>query len=386
MRDRDTSPESTTDSPLSRATFVATADEDAPAAGFREGLPQTYRSRHDVHYVEELTAGAEHPLVRVLPLARIDAPPLPDEGTLGDLVRSIREFGVLQPLLVRPRDGRFFLIAGRRRLAAARLAALTAVPCVVHAVSDTRARLLSEADNLRESPRPPLSAVAGASAAAELDEPIDSRTARLLGDLQDAVTGMQACLQQLSQRPSTRDRVALQLLAVEAARAEWLLRARQYLEPTRPVARAPVRGAELIDDVNRVAGRAIGMRGGTLQAHAARGVVIHGDRLLLSTAIAGLACALFAIGEEVHDARVRVRLAAPAGGAGPVLTVTQPSAVLAQRTVPRFFETTWPDRPGGAAAELAAQLARHAAALHGARLEISSRIFAGTQVTLTFAG
>jgi hypothetical protein len=133
---------------------------------------------------------------------------------------------------------------------------------------------LSEADNLRESHRPPLSemsAISGASAAEELDEPIHSRTARLLGELQDAVTGMQTCVQQLSQRSATRDRVALQLLSVEAARAEWLLRARQYLEPTRPIARVRVRGAELIDDVNRVAGSAIGLRGGTLQTHAARG-------------------------------------------------------------------------------------------------------------------
>jgi hypothetical protein len=107
VRDRDTSPESTTDPLLARATLVATDDEEAPARGFREGLPQSYRSRHDIHCVEELTASAENPLVRVLPLARIDAPPLPDEGTLGDLVRSIREFALLQPLLVRPRDGRF---------------------------------------------------------------------------------------------------------------------------------------------------------------------------------------------------------------------------------------------------------------------------------------
>jgi hypothetical protein len=51
--------------------------------------------------------------------------------------------------------------------------------------------------------------------------------------------------------------------------------------------------------------------------------VVHGDRTLLSMAIVGLAWALFAIGERVQDARVLVRLASPAGGGGPVLTVTR---------------------------------------------------------------
>jgi len=384
VRERDTAPESTTNSPLSRATFTvaATDPDDAPAAGFREGLPESYRSRHDVHYVEELTAGAETQPVRLLALTRIDAPSIPEEHTLGDLVRSIAKFGVLQPLLVRPGDGRFSLIAGRRRLAAARLAGLTAVPCLVHAVNDTRALLLTEAENLREESRPSASEVPGA---VEVDEPIDPCTARVIGELQEAVTSVQACLQQMSPPTSTRDRIAYQLLAVEAARAEWLLRARQYLGSTRPVAHAPLRGVTLIDDVTRVAGALIALRGGTLHTHAVRGpLVVHGDQTLLSTAIVGLVWSLFAVGERVQDARVYVRLAARAGGGGPVLTITQPSAMLMQRALSRFFDSNWADRPGGAVAEIAAQLARHAAALHDARLDVSSRTGAGTRVTMTF--
>ena len=52
------------------------------------------------------------------------------------LVKSIQKLGVLQPLLVRPRAGRFELIAGARRLAAAAAAALTEVPCLVHQADD----------------------------------------------------------------------------------------------------------------------------------------------------------------------------------------------------------------------------------------------------------
>ena len=72
-----------------------------------------------------------------------------------------------------------------------------------------------------------------------------------------------------------------------------------------------VRGAALVDQVKRIAGVVIGLRGGTLQAHVVRGpVVLQGDRALLSTTIIGLAWALFALGDQVQDARVQVRIAA----------------------------------------------------------------------------
>ena len=320
----------------------------------------------------------------MLPLTRIDAPPLPDASTLGDLARSIAEFGILQPLLVRPTDGRFCLIAGRRRLGAARLAGLTAVPCLVHAVNETRALLLTRADNLREAPRAP---ERDAPAATDLDEPIDPHTARLIGELQDAMGSVHACLRQMSTPEKTHERVAFQLMAADVARAEWLLRARQYLGATDFLAHTRFRGVALIDDVKRAAGTVISLRGGTLEAHAVRGtMVVHGDRTLLSTVIVGLTWALFALGERVRDARVLVRLASPPGGGGPVLTVTQPSAVLVGRVLSRFFESSWPDRPGGAVAELAARLARHAATLHGAHLEVSSHAGAGTRITMTFGG
>src|SRR5262245_1905587 len=100
VRERDT----TIDPPPSRSAFPSapvTPDDDPQAKGLRDGLPDAYRSRHDVHYVEQLSASPESQPVRLIPLARIDAPPLPDERTLGELTRSVSEFGVLQPLLVR---------------------------------------------------------------------------------------------------------------------------------------------------------------------------------------------------------------------------------------------------------------------------------------------
>jgi ParB family transcriptional regulator, chromosome partitioning protein len=71
-----------------------------------------------------------------LPVTDIDANPnqprvaFVDES-LDELAASIKRLGVLQPLIVRPREGRFELIAGERRLRAARRAGLSSVPVVV---------------------------------------------------------------------------------------------------------------------------------------------------------------------------------------------------------------------------------------------------------------
>ena len=129
-------------------------DDQVVSAGFdepyqREGLPPGFRMRHDAHYVDQLTTRTAAPQVRLIPLRDIDAARPADERDLGALSRSIGKYGILQPLLVRPRAGRFELIAGVRRLAAAAVAGLTEVPCLVHQVDDTRARALAESDNLR---------------------------------------------------------------------------------------------------------------------------------------------------------------------------------------------------------------------------------------------
>jgi ParB family transcriptional regulator, chromosome partitioning protein len=59
-----------------------------------------------------------------------------DEDTLSELAHSIREFGVLQPVVVRPSDSGYELVMGERRLRAARLAGLDTVPAIVRSTDD----------------------------------------------------------------------------------------------------------------------------------------------------------------------------------------------------------------------------------------------------------
>lgn len=68
---------------------------------------------------------------------------------VSELAASIADQGVLNPLLVRPLpDGRFGVIAGQRRLAAARAAGLDEVPCQVRELDDTGAAVASATENL----------------------------------------------------------------------------------------------------------------------------------------------------------------------------------------------------------------------------------------------
>jgi len=98
---------------------------------------------------------------QLVPIEQVRANPLQprksfDEETLVGLADSIRELGVLQPLLVRPVDDGFELIAGERRLRAAKRANLTEVPVVVRSVEDVSSLEQALVENLHRQDLNPL--------------------------------------------------------------------------------------------------------------------------------------------------------------------------------------------------------------------------------------
>jgi len=78
------------------------------------------------------------------------------EESLAALARSIREVGVLQPIVVRVRDGGYELVAGERRLRAARLAGLPTVPAIVREADDTDALRQALIENIHREDLSPL--------------------------------------------------------------------------------------------------------------------------------------------------------------------------------------------------------------------------------------
>ena len=92
--------------------------------------------------------------VLYLPTARIRPNPMQprkhfDTGGLQELAGSIRQYGVLQPLTVRKAGGAYELVAGERRLRAARLAGLTEVPCLLADVDEEASGMLALVENLQ---------------------------------------------------------------------------------------------------------------------------------------------------------------------------------------------------------------------------------------------
>lgn len=75
-----------------------------------------------------------------------------DEESLQELAQSIREHGVLQPILVRPQIyGGYQIVAGERRYRASRIAGLTEIPAIIRELSDSETMQIALIENLQRS-------------------------------------------------------------------------------------------------------------------------------------------------------------------------------------------------------------------------------------------
>ena len=118
----------------------------------RRGLPDSISMRHDEHYVEALAASAGTPVGRMVPIDEIDPNPHQPRQVMGDLselIASIAEKGIIEPLVVRPRGGRFQIIAGERRYQASVQLGLRELPVIVRDVDDTEMLELALIENLQ---------------------------------------------------------------------------------------------------------------------------------------------------------------------------------------------------------------------------------------------
>ena len=117
--------------------------------------------------VAETAAGAAA-LPTSLPLSRLHAGKYQprtrmDEGSLYELAESIKNQGVMQPILVRPlaEAGQYEIIAGERRFRAARLAGLNEVPVLVRSVPDEAAAVMALIENIQREDLNPLEEAQG---------------------------------------------------------------------------------------------------------------------------------------------------------------------------------------------------------------------------------
>ena len=118
----------------------------------KRGLPTTVRMRHDEHYVEALTTSAGAPVGRLVPIDEID--PNPNQprqhmGDLSELMASIAEKGIIEPIITRQRGGRFQIVAGERRYQAAVQVGLREIPIVIREVDDNEIIEIALIENIQ---------------------------------------------------------------------------------------------------------------------------------------------------------------------------------------------------------------------------------------------
>jgi len=138
----------------------------------RIGLPVTLKMRHDAHYVEQLASFSGAAVGRMVPVDKIR--PNPDQprkmlGDLRELTDSIKEKGVLEPLLVRfvPRDDCYHIISGERRYHASRAAGLREIPCIEKIADDAETLELALIENLQRKDLTPFEEADGLQRLAE---------------------------------------------------------------------------------------------------------------------------------------------------------------------------------------------------------------------------
>jgi ParB family chromosome partitioning protein len=108
--------------------------------------------RHDEHYVDALTSSAGAPIGRMIPIDQLEPNPNQPRQVMGDLselMASIAEKGIIEPVIVRQRGSRFQIVAGERRYQAAVQVGLREIPIVIREVDDNEIIEIALIENIQ---------------------------------------------------------------------------------------------------------------------------------------------------------------------------------------------------------------------------------------------
>jgi ParB family chromosome partitioning protein len=149
---------------------------------------------------------------------------LMDEQALADLAQSIRSQGLLQPVVVRPVERGYELIAGERRWRAAQMAGLTQVPAVVREVPDDAALVMALIENIQREDLNPMEEAAGVQRLIDEFRMTHEQAADAVGRSRSATSNLLRLLklakpvQEMLMRGALEMGHARALLALDAAR------------------------------------------------------------------------------------------------------------------------------------------------------------------------
>lgn len=160
-----------------------------------------------------------------------------DEAALAELADSIRQHGVLQPLLVRPMpNGGYQLVAGERRWRAARMAGLIEVPVVIRELTDSQTMELALIENLQREDLNPIEEALGYRSLMEDFQMTQERVAATVGKSRPVIANSMRLLRlpqevvQLVRRGDLSSGHARALLALEGEEEEICQLAKRILK------------------------------------------------------------------------------------------------------------------------------------------------------------
>ena len=340
----------------------------------KEGLPIRYKMRHDAHYVDELfSAKAARQTIR-LPVNQILE--TSDEAlNVRRLTDSIAELGVLQPLIVRRRRSRYELVAGAKRLAAAKAAGLTEVPCWLFDVDDHQARQLKAATNL----------VGDDSQARESS---DERTLlkHVLPILGRSFQTLHSSLRQLNESgDSAVARVAIDTTQAEAQRAICLTWGAMLMSSVPKLILSDFDAAAVLDEVFHLYDMEHNLANISLVKTAQGQCSLRTDRRLVYVAIRGALDAILPLARRDRAAEVAVRLSRDDLSRTVVLQVSQEVHRPPDSSWDRWFDLQWRARPGGIAAGVGLLAAKRVTELIGGGLSIVPHQGPGCKLELSFS-
>ncbi len=153
-----------------------------------------------------------------------------DDDALFELSESIKEHGVLQPLIVRPLpDGSYQLVAGERRWRASRIAGLTQVPVIIRALTDSEVAVIALIENLQREDLNPIEEAEGISRLIEEHGFTQEQAAQKLGKSRSALTNT---LRLMNLPEKVRGLVSDDFLSAGHARALLSLEDKALIEET----------------------------------------------------------------------------------------------------------------------------------------------------------
>jgi len=156
------------------------------------GLPDERRMRHDSHFVEEITSTRAESIGRMIDIERIEPNPHQPRkhfGDLSEMVASIKEKGILEPILVRATESAgFVIIAGERRYQAAKIAGLRHLPCIEVDVDNRGMLEISLIENLQRKDLTPFEEAAAIQRLCDQFRYTHEEIARKLGKSRTVIT------------------------------------------------------------------------------------------------------------------------------------------------------------------------------------------------------